>query len=203
MLFCYFFFSSRRRHTRCALVTGVQTCALPIRFRSSRKSCLTLLLLSGAAQEDRPEGAFLTDAQLACLAHFEGGGEGRGQRRARQQRVVLQVARQEGGQRAPAGHGAEHGRQPRHRLVDRVKLGAVDLQVLRAALGALAAIGLQQVEQRRVIGRGGARARPLGGAAREDRSEEHTSELQSLMSISYAVFCLKKKKTTTNEKSQQ
>src|SRR3546814_4665034 len=41
MLFClcsfiirlyllYFFFSSRRRHTRCALVTGVQTCALPI-----------------------------------------------------------------------------------------------------------------------------------------------------------------------------
>src|SRR3546814_15628883 len=29
------------------------------------------------------------------------------------------------------------------------------------------------------------------------RSEEHTSELQSLMRISYAVFCLKKKKTTT------
>src|SRR3546814_4961838 len=30
--YCYsvFFFSSRRRHTRCALVTGVQTCALPI-----------------------------------------------------------------------------------------------------------------------------------------------------------------------------
>src|SRR3546814_3591318 len=30
------------------------------------------------------------------------------------------------------------------------------------------------------------------------RSEEHTSELQSLMRISYAVFCLKKKKKTTN-----
>src|SRR3546814_7366088 len=29
-----------------------------------------------------------------------------------------------------------------------------------------------------------------------DRSEEHTSELQSLMRISYAVFCLKKKKST-------
>src|SRR3546814_2288607 len=28
--FVLFFFSSRRRHTRCALVTGVQTCALPI-----------------------------------------------------------------------------------------------------------------------------------------------------------------------------
>src|SRR3546814_10335965 len=32
---------------------------------------------------------------------------------------------------------------------------------------------------------------------RRDRSEEHTSELQSLMRISYAVFCLKKKKNTT------
>src|SRR3546814_2327653 len=31
------------------------------------------------------------------------------------------------------------------------------------------------------------------GRARDDRSEEHTSELQSLMRISYAVFCLKKK----------
>src|SRR3546814_2257952 len=30
----YFFFSSRRRHTRCALVTGVQTCALPICLES-------------------------------------------------------------------------------------------------------------------------------------------------------------------------
>src|SRR3546814_8078011 len=30
LVFSYFFFSSRRRHTRCALVTGVQTCALPI-----------------------------------------------------------------------------------------------------------------------------------------------------------------------------
>src|SRR3546814_17136146 len=30
MFFILFFFSSRRRHTRCALVTGVQTCALPI-----------------------------------------------------------------------------------------------------------------------------------------------------------------------------
>src|SRR3546814_9716198 len=35
------------------------------------------------------------------------------------------------------------------------------------------------------------KARP----ASPDRSEEHTSELQSLMRISYAVFCLKKKKT--------
>src|SRR3546814_2243130 len=41
---------------------------------------------------------------------------------------------------------------------------------------------------------------PLARAgAPASRSEEHTSELQSLMRISYAVFCLKKKKPTTNE----
>src|SRR3546814_2724627 len=39
-------------------------------------------------------------------------------------------------------------------------------------------------------------ARPLLFLA-EDRSEEHTSEIQSLMRISYAVFCLKKKTTKT------
>src|SRR3546814_6643353 len=33
-----FFFSSRRRHTRCALVTGVQTCALPI-YARDREAC--------------------------------------------------------------------------------------------------------------------------------------------------------------------
>src|SRR3546814_18699046 len=46
----YFFFSSRRRHTRCALVTGVQTCALPIfpesksgdkYFTDKGRDCLT------------------------------------------------------------------------------------------------------------------------------------------------------------------
>src|SRR3546814_10059063 len=40
-----------------------------------------------------------------------------------------------------------------------------------------------------MIARGGAQRRDLG------RSEEHTSELQSLMRISYAVFCLNKQKT--------
>src|SRR3546814_7630089 len=41
---CYlFFFSSRRRHTRCALVTGVQTCALPILSRYGAEECERLL----------------------------------------------------------------------------------------------------------------------------------------------------------------
>src|SRR3546814_1903975 len=59
-------------------------------------------------------------------------------------------------------------------------------------------------------GRGDASRRPAGSAGRrcaeaapwireisEERTEEHTSELQSLMRISYAVFCSKKRKATT------
>src|SRR3546814_7437008 len=43
---------------------------------------------------------------------------------------------------------------------------------------------------------------PMSCAAVVKRSEEHTSELQSLMRISYAVFCLKKKKKRNIKKSQ-
>src|SRR3546814_19921797 len=39
-----FFFSSRRRHTRCALVTGVQTCALPISLVAKAKDDATALI---------------------------------------------------------------------------------------------------------------------------------------------------------------
>src|SRR3546814_3138259 len=42
-------------------------------------------------------------------------------------------------------------------------------------------------------------ARQIKPAVAGERSEEHTSELQSLMRISYAVFCLKKKKQLTSE----
>src|SRR3546814_2212687 len=37
--YIFFFFSSRRRHTSCALVTGVQTCALPISRRRRSRLC--------------------------------------------------------------------------------------------------------------------------------------------------------------------
>src|SRR3546814_4829204 len=52
---------------------------------------------------------------------------------------------------------------------------------------------------RRRFRRHGARALQLGDVLRleDGRSEEHTSELQSLMRISYAVFCLKKKNNNT------
>src|SRR3546814_5075140 len=57
----------------------------------------------------------------------------------------------------------------------------------------LAAVGLveavEDAHQRRLAGA------VLADDAVDGRSEEHTSELQSLMSISYAGFCLKKKKS--------
>src|SRR3546814_3678208 len=53
-------------------------------------------------------------------------------------------------------------------------------------------VPLEQIELESLRPNGHVRLRQAGA---EDRSEEHTSELQSLMRISYAVFCLKKKKT--------
>src|SRR3546814_10891202 len=51
----------------------------------------------------------------------------------------------------------------------------------------------------RQFARGAGPPPPVGA----DRSEEHTSELQSLMRISYAVFCLKKKKVKTKKEKKQ
>src|SRR3546814_8161449 len=51
---------------------------------------------------------------------------------------------------------------------------------------------------RNAVGIDEMRVEPLG--LQKDRSEEHTSELQSLMRISYAVFCLKKKTQKTTIK---
>src|SRR3546814_5653995 len=59
-------------------------------------------------------------------------------------------------------------------------------------MGHWLAVGLRECPQSR-----GAHT----GAAKNERSEEHTSELQSLMRISYAVFCLKKKKKVHEERT--
>src|SRR3546814_8738850 len=80
------------------------------------------------------------------------------------------------------------------------------LRLFRRGAGAVARAGTSSGMVRRAGemgacdgGVGQSATRPAAG----DRSEEHTSELQSLMRISYAVFCLKKKKhihkTTSNK----
>src|SRR3546814_10764102 len=79
-------------------------------------------------------------------------------------------------------HRARIGAQPRTaRLPEpRDQLPGVARGFVARALQQQRAIGIDQLEV-------------------EARSEEHTSELQSLMRISYAVFCLKKKKTTNSQ----
>src|SRR3546814_6649683 len=127
MVVC-FFFSSRRRHTSCALVTGVQTCALPICF-------------------------LLHDL---VLIRFE------------EKRIAV-------GEWDVAAHRID--------LVC-VNSGHDRLHAVRTAI----AVGIGTVEQ----GNMGRRVGKLD-LLEDGRSEEHTSELQSLMRTSYAVFCLKKK----------
>src|SRR3546814_10321780 len=114
-----FFFSSRRRHTRCALVTGVQTCALPI---------LNVDL-----------AGFYYDYRNKQLSGFRDGGV------FGNINSVVSI--------------------PKSRVI-----GAE----FQASFRVIEGLTLDH--------------------ASSYRSEEHTSELQSLMRISYAVFCLKKKK---------
>src|SRR3546814_2618398 len=124
MLF-FFFFSSRRRHTSCALVTGVQTCALPIysAYAELNAPIFDQLEVNASGRYDRYSGG---------LDNFS------------------------------------------------PKIG-VKVKPIKEVL-------LRGTYSR------GFRVPSFGEA--NARSEEHTSELQSLMRISYAVFCLKKKKNT-------
>src|SRR3546814_5490115 len=69
-----------------------------------------------------------------------------------------------------------------------------DLDVCPACMARTASSNCRKPERRASspASVSGVSSKPLG--VRRKRSEEHTSELQSLMRISYAVFCLKKKK---------
>src|SRR3546814_2269366 len=129
-----FFFSSRRRHTRCALVTGVQTCALPIFLEDD------IAAPHGRAGL-KPAPLILCAARLA----------------------------------------------PQKDLITAIRAFAELPAALKARLLILGEGPLR--------GRLEREAERLGVAARvempghvPDRSEEPTSELQSLMRLSYAVF---------------
>src|SRR3546814_1438841 len=111
--------------------------------------------------------------------------------------------------RSAAGKLVEHGR-PQCRIDQFALLRAggrvvgVGIAMLQHdRVGGMRRQGCSQVGLRALRNHGEGKRRPAGGGAVEQpfqrraglRSEEHTSELQSLMRISYAVFCLKKKKT--------
>src|SRR3546814_3867098 len=97
-----------------------------------------------------------------------------------------------GRDRRRAARAGRHGRRPRDRFERVQPAGGPG----RHGGGARRA-GAGVVRTLRAAGGAGVRADAVSDAARRpagERSEEHTSELQSLMRISYAVFCLKKKK---------
>src|SRR3546814_6148333 len=163
-----FFFSSRRRHTRCALVTGVQTCALPISAVSMR--------LGALEDVERSEG----------------------------QDIALRVFV---GQRSAS--------------VSTADMDASELTKLVARCVAMAREAPEDpyagLAPETLLFRGpapgfdlddGSEANPeaLRAAAlavENARPEEHTSELQSLMRSSCAVFCLKKKIERIDNKASQ
>src|SRR3546814_20202113 len=84
-----FFFSSRRRHTSCALVTGVQTCALPILARSARPQVAAPVLDEG---QRRRLNRRQRTAGIGRL-RGEAGGERRGDFRAALPRALAGEAR--------------------------------------------------------------------------------------------------------------
>src|SRR3546814_6679311 len=84
-----------------------------------------------------------------------------------------------------AGLGAEYAQRRTARAVQDVRVWHLDPQRRAGVNGATLA---SRAADHVAVG--------LEGVRRQGRSEEHTSELQSLMRISYAVFCLKKKKKT-------
>src|SRR3546814_3254861 len=63
----YFFFSIRRRHTRCALVTGVQTCALPISGVVHHHVLLLGLQVVDVLDRDQAQAAAQARAQVGAL----------------------------------------------------------------------------------------------------------------------------------------
>src|SRR3546814_7952468 len=76
LLLYSFFFSSRRRHTRCALVTGVQTCALPICSALKDRATIGAPRCDrgfGAAEDARILGVGIKgiEGQLEAVAGFE------------------------------------------------------------------------------------------------------------------------------------
>src|SRR3546814_6322457 len=138
-VFSLFFFSSRRRHTRCALVTGVQTCALPI--LSSLVGCH---VCGGSENQQTNEDTVLPAFRAECEEFYEAG--------------LAHCRNQDDGNE------------------ERSDTDGVERRNDCAEIDHFDAL----------------------------RSEEHTSELQSLMRISYAVFCLKQKSTNnTNDTKTQ
>src|SRR3546814_3639996 len=153
-VFMIFFFSSRRRHTRCALVTGVQTCALPI------SAAVAATIAASAAT-----------AAIAATATERRAAEGGpiGAIVGRPVAFPLFAAAAPTTESTPCD-AVPNGRHPAQT--------SPPLRARGAALCHRSAADRGAAHPRRAVHGAVARQRHL-------RSEEHTSELQSIMRTSY------------------
>src|SRR3546814_5484393 len=165
----FFFFSSRRRHTSCALVTGVQTCALPISDITGAGATFPYPIYSKWAEAYK--------AASGVGLNYQSIGSGGGIKQIKAKTVDFGASdmplkaddlQEAGLMQFPAIMGG---------VVPIVNLDGVKPGQLKMTADILAGIYLGKITKWND----------------QQRSEEHTSELQSLMRISYAVFCLKKK----------
>src|SRR3546814_2745808 len=149
MVSCLFFLSSRRRHTRCALVTGVQTCALPIFCRVSIYAARPGVIIGkkGADIEKlRKKLGEMTSSDVSLN--------------------IVEIRKPEIDAKLVA-----------QGVADQLERRIAFRRAMKRAVQSALRLGAEGIR----ITCGGR----LGGA---ERSEAHTSELQSLMSTSYAVL---------------
>src|SRR3546814_5763688 len=158
-VFVVFFFSSRRRHTRCALVTGVQTCALPIFAAEDGKFCshdgfdreaIEEAIERSAKGKKLRGGSTVSQQTAKNVFLWQGSGWTRYARKVPEVWFTFLI----------------------ETIWGKRRIMEVYLNVAETGIGTY---GVEAGAQRYF----------KHGAA---RSEEHTSELQSLMRISYAVF---------------
>src|SRR3546814_4130933 len=157
-MFVDFFFSGRRRHTRCALVTGVQTCALPIYIGPRQK-----------AERPAPVETPAADAEAEAPAKADPGdaADGKTIPPAIRGRWALKAAD------CAARRGTD---------LTALTIDATNLRFFESH-GELARV--RESDAGSIV----ADYTFRGEGEEWDRSEEHTSDLQSLMRNSYAVFC--------------
>src|SRR3546814_1020925 len=93
--------------------------------------------------------------------------------------------------------------QAAHRFAGELRIAFLANPAGLPAIVELGGGGAEMIDEIRRHAVAADEARETLTGADEQRSEEHTSELQSLMRNSYAVFCLKKQKTNTHTNSTQ
>src|SRR6056300_539764 len=195
----FFFFSSRRRHTRFLNVTGVQTCALPIQSRRRHTRFLNVtgvlvcrLLLGSEEHTSELQSHSEISYAVFCL-----------KKKKQVETPFREFERRGCGWCVWSGEASRHCllqlRDRESLCCEKWSLSFFFLMIRRPPRSTLILTLFPYTTLFRsdIITATGTTQCFTKRAGNNIRSEEHTSELQSHSEISYAVFCLKKKKNNT------